>query len=306
MTVGRLKNVDLNLLLSLHALLEERNVTHAGTRINMSQPAMSGALARLRRHFHDELLVREGRDHELTPLAEKLRPAVAEAVASMERVLGVRGEFDPATTPRTFAICLSDYALTVLAEPLLAVLGEQADVVFEPIPPVGSDLNLQLLRSDLIIAPAGHGVPGRRQPVFTDEFVCVVAADNPRAADGRLSLADLAGMRHAVPRFGPGQEIAPTPADRALAQAGVERRIEVTVQGLLAVPFAVSGTDLCAFVPRRLAARCADVLDLVVVRVPLEPIELIETAHWHPAQADDPALRWLRGSLHEVAVRLES
>jgi DNA-binding transcriptional LysR family regulator len=142
--------------------------------------------------------------------------------------------------------------------------------------------------------------------VFTDEFVCVVAAGNPRALGGSLTLADLAEMRHAVARFAPGQGASLTPADQALARAGVHRQVEAAVQGLLAVPFAVSGTDLCAFVPRRLATRCADVLDLAIVRTPLEPAQLVETAHWHPAQSGDPALRWLRTALHEVAVRLES
>lgn len=304
-----MKNVDLNLLLSLHALLEERNVTHAGNRINMSQPAMSGALARLRRHFDDELLVREGRDHELTPLAEKLRPAVADAVASIGRVLGPRAAFDPDVSQRTFTLSLSDYALTVLAEPLLSVLAERAkqvDVVFHPIPPVDQDLGLHLLRHDLIIGPLGYGFPGRRQPVFTDEFVCVVARDNPRLRDGALTRADLEALRYAAARFGPSNNASSTPADRALAKIGLEPRPEVTVQGLLALPFAVSGTDLCAFVPRRLALRCADSLELAIAEVPIEPVQMVETAHWHPTQSDDPALKWLREVLHEVAVRLET
>ena len=91
----RLREVDANLLLSLHALLEERNLTHAGARMTMSQPAMSGALARLRKHFDDELLVRTGRGFELSPLAEELRPLVAEAVEAAEALLGNQREFDP-------------------------------------------------------------------------------------------------------------------------------------------------------------------------------------------------------------------
>ena len=76
-----LRDIDANLLLPLYALLQERNLTHAGDRIALSQPAMSGALARLRRHFGDDLLVRTAHGFELTPLAERLGPAVAEAVA---------------------------------------------------------------------------------------------------------------------------------------------------------------------------------------------------------------------------------
>src|SRR5499427_3031779 len=83
----RLREVDANLLLSLHALLEERNLTHAGERMTMSQPAMSGALARLRKHFDDELLVRSGREYRLTPLAEQLLPDVRGALRQVERTL---------------------------------------------------------------------------------------------------------------------------------------------------------------------------------------------------------------------------
>ena len=97
----RLREVDANLLLSLHALLEERNLTHAGERMTMSQPAMSGALARLRKHFDDELLVRSGRGFELTPLAEELRPLVAEAVEAAEALLGNQREFDAGVEQRS-------------------------------------------------------------------------------------------------------------------------------------------------------------------------------------------------------------
>ena len=122
----RLREVDANLLLSLHALLEERNLTHAGERMTMSQPAMSGALARLRKHFDDELLVRVGRGFELTPLAERLRPVVDEAVEAAEALLGNQREFDPASSNRRFAVSMSEYAMTVLAEPLTRLLAEQA------------------------------------------------------------------------------------------------------------------------------------------------------------------------------------
>src|SRR4051812_50132824 len=92
----RLREVDANLLLSLHALLEERNLTHAGERMTMSQPAMSGALARLRKQFDDELLVRAGRGFELTPLAEDLRPVVAEAAEAAGALAGHPRDLAPA------------------------------------------------------------------------------------------------------------------------------------------------------------------------------------------------------------------
>ena len=93
-----LRGADLNLLVVLGALLEERNLTHAGERISMSQPAMSAALARLRKHFDDELLVREGRGYVLTPLAERTLPLVQQAIRQAEVALEVPPDFDPATS----------------------------------------------------------------------------------------------------------------------------------------------------------------------------------------------------------------
>ena len=121
-----LRQVDANLLLSLHALLEERNLTHAGARMTMSQPAMSGALARLRKHFDDELLVRTGRGFELSPLGEELRPLVAEAVEAAEALLGNQREFDPGSSTKQFDVSMSEYAMTVLSEPLTRLMREQA------------------------------------------------------------------------------------------------------------------------------------------------------------------------------------
>src|SRR3954454_19748276 len=97
-----LGGTDLNLLLPLRVLLEEGNVTRAGRRLALSQPAMSAALARLRRKFDDELLTKTGRDYELTPFAQELLPEVQHALRLMGRALRVEEVFDPASSERTF------------------------------------------------------------------------------------------------------------------------------------------------------------------------------------------------------------
>jgi DNA-binding transcriptional LysR family regulator len=301
------RGIDANLLLALHALIEERNLTHAGTRLTMSQPAMSGALARLRKHFDDELLVRVGREYELTPLAEKLRPVVTDAVAAAEQVFSGVPLFDPGTARRTFSVSLSEYAVTVLTAPLVRQVARQAPhthIDFTPIPTDAADLGLHLLRRDLIVGPAGFGIPGRRQPVFSDRFVCVVAVGNPWLHDGELTLDDLREMPHAVARFGQGGST-DSPDDLALHHAGVPRTAQVVVPSLLTLPTVLAGSDLVGFAPERLVRRCAGMLDLVVARTPLPPIPLIECAHWHPSRAHDPALSWLRNLLHDVAVVVE-
>lgn len=304
----RLREVDANLLLALHALLEERNLTHAGERMTMSQPAMSGALARLRKHFDDELLVRVGRGFELTPLAEQLRAAVAEAVEAAEAVLGNQREFDPGSSSRPFTMSMSEYAMTVLAEPLTRLLAEQApgcSVNLAPIDVAPGKFEEQLMRRDLIIGPLGFDFPGRTQPVFTDHLVCVVARDHPRLTDGALSLEDLQAMPHAVAEFHAAGE-RPRPLELELERRGIaDRTVLVQVPSLLTLPFAVGGTEMCAFVPARLARRCLDVLDLVVAETPLEPVRITEAAHWHLRRDSEPAVVWLRRLLYDVAVSVE-
>lgn len=304
----RLREVDANLLLSLHALLEERNLTHAGERITMSQPAMSGALARLRKHFGDELLVRVGRGFELTPLGEQLRPEVEEAVEAAEALLGNQREFDPTSSMRRFTVSMSEYAMTVLAEPLTRLLSEQApgcSVAFDTVDVAPGQFETQLLRRDLIVGPLGFDFPGRRQPVFTDHLVCVVARTNPRLVDGVLTRDDLLTMPHAVAHFGAAGERR-RPLEVELERQGiVGRTVLVQVTSLLTLPFAVGGTEMCAFVPARLARRCLEVLDLVVAETPLEPVEITEAAHWHLRRDTEPAVVWLRRLLHDVAVAVE-
>ncbi len=304
----RLREVDANLLLSLHALLEERNLTHAGERMTMSQPAMSGALARLRKHFDDELLVRSGRGFDLTPLAESLRPVVAEAVEAAEALLGNQREFDAAASTKRFAVSMSEYAMTVLAEPLTNLLAEQApgcSVELDTLDSRPDQFETQLMRRDLIVGPLGFDFPGRNQPVFTDQLVCVVARDNTHLVDGALSLEALQAMPHAVAHFIAAGE-RKRPLEIEIEQKGVtDRVVLVQVTSLLTLPFAVAGTDMCAFVPSRLARRCLEILDLVIAPTPLDPVRITEAAHWHPRRESDPAVVWLRRLLYDVAVAVE-
>ena len=104
-----LRRMDLNLVLPLDALLEERHVTRAAESIGIGQPAMSAALARLRRLFGDPLLVRNGRVHELTPMGQSLVEPVRAVLTGLEQLLATTPHFDPGTDERTFTVVASDY-----------------------------------------------------------------------------------------------------------------------------------------------------------------------------------------------------
>jgi len=303
--MASVSSIDLNLLIALGALLEERNLTRAGEKTNMSQPAMSGALARLRRHFDDELLVRDGRQYQLTPLARRLLPDVRDALRQVERTLEARPEFDPATSTRTFSLVMSDYAVTVLVDPLLRRVHEEAPQVgltVHPLPPDLAESDRGMLQHDLVIGPLGFSFPGESEEIFRDRFVCIVDPGNSRLAGGALSLADFGELPHAVATFGQREML--NQAESALEALGVPRNIQVTTEGWLPLPFVVAGTELVAVVPERLARRVASTAGVAVCEPPFGTIELLEAVWWHPTRSGDQAVRWMRAITAEVAAAL--
>jgi DNA-binding transcriptional LysR family regulator len=299
-----LGGIDLNLMIALKALLEEGNVTKAGTKIGKSQPAMSTALARLRRHYRDDLLVRVGRDYELTPFAKALVPSVQQTLRSVELALDTGRRFDPATSGHAFRINATDYVITVLAEPLLCRIAASAPGVrldFDAIPDDMHYSEHHLRNTDALIGPLGFGFPGSQEPLFRDRFVCVVDPANPRLRDGRLTLDDLAALPHAVRSSG-NTHVAPT--ERVMDELSVRRHVQVVTVGFLPLPFLIPGTDLVAAIPERLALQVAVPLGLTVVEPPFGRVELIETLWWHPARAATPEHAWLRRLLTEAAASL--
>lgn len=303
-----LGGVDLNLLLPLKVLLEEGNVTRAGQRLDLSQPAMSAALARLRRRFDDELLVRAGRDYELTPFAVELLPEVQQAVRLLSRALRVEDSFDPASSQRIFRLAMSDYALAVVHERLVALIGAQAPGVrleIANIDPEARRSERVLVDHDALIAPLGLGFPGTARPLWRDRMVLVLNRVNPFLHDdGTLDLADLRAMPHASATFGPGIL---TPVDRMFGELGIDRRIIMQVAGYLPLPFVVEGTDMVAVVPERLARlHGARNPDIVIVEPPFAELVLAEGYWFDPDRLSDPAHRWFYGLLEQLAGQLRT
>jgi len=296
-----LGGTDLNLLLPLKVLLEEGNVTRAGQRLELSQPAMSAALARLRRRFDDELLVRAGRDYELTPFARDLLPEVQHALRLMGAALHLEEEFDPATSSRTFRLAMSDYAIAVVHEPLVRLVEAEAPGVRLSIGQLGTDLTTSptsLIEHDALIAPMGFGFPGESRPLWRDRMVVIADRSNPRLADGRLTLEDLTVLPHAAAAFGPGVL---TPVDRAFGELGINPRIALTVYGFLPLLFVIEGTDMVAVVPELLARmKVRDDGPLVQVEPPFDDVVLAEGYWFDHDRLSDPAHRWLFGRLDAV------
>jgi DNA-binding transcriptional LysR family regulator len=296
-----LTDLDLNLLHALHALLTERHVTRAGQRVGLTQPAMSAALARLRRHFDDELLQREGNHYYLTPLAGELLGPLEEMMRQVERTLALRAHFDPKTSQRELRLQVSDYSLVVLMRPLLALAAREAPGVrlrFEGIEwPYHSETlehNVDLLIAPPIVPSDEHA------PLWKDDWMVAVARDHPDVCDS-ISLGQLAELPYL--RFQTGGVL--NPADQQLARLGVDLQVSASVSSWIGAMFLVAGTRAFTLIPEHLALRFADVCGARVLEPPmsLEPIE--ECLHWSSRQAADPGVLWLRQLVQKVVAHVD-
>jgi len=295
-----LRNLDLNLLPTLDALLRERNVTRAAAQVGLSQPAVSAALARLRRHFGDELLHRSGNQYELTPLAQQLRAPTELALTGVRRVFDASPEFDPSSADRTFRLTMSDYAMAVFGEQLVRRLAEVAPGVrlqLNHTEPAFVDNAAETLRGvDGMVLPHGFLKDIPVTDLYDDSWVCVVSPDNPQVGE-ELTMEDLATLPWVVMWNLP---TAFAPAARQLDMLGVEPRVEVTVDSFLSLPFLVAGTRRIAVLQTRLAERLAGVAGVRVLPCPWDAVPLKEAFWWHPSHRRDPAHQWLRDFLGQV------
>jgi DNA-binding transcriptional LysR family regulator len=299
-----LRSLDLNLILALDALLEERSVTRAAQRVGITQSAMSHALARLRAVTGDALLVRTGSGLVATARAEELGPPIRRALEGVAAALRPPQAFDPKTAERRIRVGTGDYGEIVLLPRVLERLAKEAPrvdlrVVFQGDNAAGMlrSGDIDLLLSPVFAAEVGPGMYARK--LFDERFVCVVRRGHPLASK-KLTLARYVGASHAL--ISPlGKEGSQT--DDALARLGLSRRVAVTVPHFLVAPHIVAQSDLVLTLPARVANMLARPLGLVTLEPPSE-LRLdgfTMSAVWHERTQADPAQRWTREVFAEVA-----
>lgn len=297
-------SLDLNLLVSLDALLSERSVSRAAEKLGLSQPALSAALRRLRRHFGDELLVRVGNSYRLTPLAASLISRVALAMDGVERVFDDRPEFDPAMCSRTFTIVTSDYAMSVVGAPLVAAMSVRAPHARlrfrQPALSQVAELAGVLRTFDVLMCPHGYSADVPHMDLFRDRWVCIVAEQNTAIGD-TVTVKELANASWVAAL---DQRTAYTPAAKQLELLGAALNIEVVTDGFLAVPALVAGTSRVALMQERVARTLPPGLGIRMLECPFEALPLIEALWWHPLYEQDPEHRLLRSVFADVALAL--
>jgi DNA-binding transcriptional LysR family regulator len=293
-----LASLDLNLVVALRALLEERNVTKAGRRIGLSQPAASAALARLRHHFDDDLLSRVGGRYELTALGLALLNRTATACDLLERVFTSQADFDPAHEEHEFTLIASDYAVAVFGAELARTIHAEAPGVrlrFKQAPTELIDDTGELLSAvDGLLMPHGiiRGFPA--VDLYRDSWVYLVADDNPEIGE-QLTLDDLARLPWVT-----YQRTYDAPAARQIGMLGIEPRVEISVDSFQLMPLLVAGTRRVALVQRRLAEGLGELVPVRVMEPPYDAVPLQEALWWHPAHTHDAAHIWLRKTAARV------
>ena len=292
MRYPHINKLDLDLLVHLAVLLEERHITRAAQRCFLSQSAMSRQLERLREALGDELLLRNGRSHERTARGDQLLRELEALLPRIEGVLQGRS-FDPAKSKDQFQLTMTDYACLVLLPQLVrrtTQLAPNCSIEVKGWREQSLD-DLRSGRIDTVITVAGLGVPQgiRSETIFSDVFVCVVSANHSIKAR-RISLAQYLKYRHVVIDVIGGQQ---TLVDRPLSNLSVRREVGLKLPFFSPSVAAVANTDMILTVPRRLALAVAH----SGVRWMAAPPEIRGFNYdmiWHQRLDDDPAHRWFR------------
>jgi DNA-binding transcriptional LysR family regulator len=291
---------NLNLFVAFDALVTASSVSRAAKQVGITQSAMSNSLRHLRGLFGDPLFLRASHGIVPTPRARELAGPVREALRLLERALSPR-RFDPATATRTFVLIASDYVEFVLLPRLVAQIGRQAPGVQLQMLPWGlHQVPEELARgtADLMIGfydkvPAHH----RERLLFEERYACIVRKGHPQVRD-KLTLGTYAALSHVMVSQRAG---AASGIDRALAELGHARKVSLRVSHFLNVPPLVASTDLVAALSRRIAEPFARMLPLRLFEPPLRLRASRVGMVWHEALEDDPAHRWLRDIVAEVA-----
>lgn len=289
-----LATVDLNLLVSLHALLEERSVTGAAERLGLSQPAMSHALRRIRKLFDDQILVREGNRSILTPRAQGLLGPLRDVLSRTSGLLG--GEiFDPRHSQRTVTVAMSTSVAYILGGPLTRLLEEQAPGVRLRVITTAdmSDAVFTEGQADVLLLAEGYASSHSRERLFDDDWVVVSGTPG-------LSADNVVDRLWTWPHVVLDADRIPRPYEM-LRHRGIEVDIDVRVNDWLLVPQFVEGMRRVGLHRRRIMERMARHRELYFVPFPFDLLGLSVDMVWNPWLADDAYRGWLRDLLVQAA-----
>ncbi|WPP28040.1 LysR family transcriptional regulator [Streptomyces sp. CL7] len=295
--LDRLASVNLNLLVPLLALLEERSVTRAAERVGLSQPAMSHALTRMRRMLGDELVVRQGSGVTLTPRAVELLEPLRAALQQTARVVNLP-HFDPAADRRVITVAMTTSTAFVVGPRLAQLLAERAPHATLRVRTftVPTEATFVEQGVDVVLLSEGHHAPHPRERLYDDRLVVVASPDSPPDAD---ALTLISTQPHILVdtqrRVFPYAE---------LEERGIPYRVGLLSSDYLLVPFLVARAGGVALLRHQVATAMRELSGLRIEEFPFPLPGLGIDMVWNPRLADQPFLRWLRELLLDVAAGL--
>ncbi|MCK9382629.1 MAG: LysR family transcriptional regulator [Sulfuritalea sp.] len=295
-----ISDFDLNLLVVFDAVLAEGGISRAADRLGLSQPAVSNALARLRKATGDRLFVRLANGMAPTPYAQRIAGPVRQALATISVSLSESQGFDAATSERSFGLYLTDLGEVFFLPRLLARLSRVAPAVRIRTLPMPTAAAQDALKSGEVDLAVGN-LPDFRagfyqQRLFREHYVCVVRRDHPAIRE-RITARQFTAASHAiVTPAGTGHGV----IERSLIEHNLESRIVLRVQNFLVLPSIIAMTDLIALVPHSVGSQLSRNNDIKLLPVPI-PLPAFDVKQcWHERFHDDEGNRWLRQQFAEL------
>ncbi|KQQ33387.1 LysR family transcriptional regulator [Duganella sp. Leaf126] len=294
-----LRQLDLNLLVTLDVLLAEHNVTRAARRLHLSQPSVSVHLARLREMFGDPLLLPGPRGMRPTARGESLREPLRLALEALGQAVAPASAFDPAVATQTWRVAATDYGESTIVLPALASLRQQAPATRLAVLELAPDRITRQAEQgeiDLAFHTSAGAPPGlRRRTLFAERYVLAGRMDHPRL-QRKPTLKQFCTLEHVLVSNSGGFYGV---TDEVLAQAGLSRRVALSVPHFLFMIAALAATDLVALVPERLV-RGNRALTTVAPPVAVPGYEMAML--WHERAHRDPAHQWLRAQVQHAVM----
>lgn len=291
----RYRGLDLNLLIALEALLNDRSVSLAALRVNRSQSAMSGSLARLREHFQDEILISTGHRMTLTAFGESIVEPIRDLMNHIQRTVEVTGTFDPATSNRLFTLCVSDYLIQFIMPDIARKVAELSPgTILDLIPATRTSYELLESRKvDLLVAAsfsASDAYPF--ETLQQNDHAVLGWSGNPGLQNEQLTEEEFFRLGRVAGRFGARRMF--SVAETHVQRIGGRQQIEVMVHSVEAIPSFLIGTNRIALMHRTIAEAFAELQPLVVRDPPFEfPLHSIVLQN-HPNRSGDAGLEWLK------------
>jgi len=297
-----IKSLDLNLLVALKALLDEKHVTRAADRIGLSQPAMSRALGRLRVMFRDPLLVKSTKGLCLTVKAKELYQPLKTILLDVSQLVSPTA-FDPIVIEKEIVIATRDYESTIILPHIINTISKEApNLSFKIISLVGDDLTpLENQEIDFVIAGSeNQSTTLLRSLLFKDKFVCLVSADNEIIHE-KLTLSKYLSMKHCLVSIrNTGQGI----VDHVLKMKKMKRNIHVRISHFLAATNIVAHSDMIITLPYRLGNYLVQQKKHIMFDPPIKLPDVPIYLYWHLRNQYNPLHQWLKTIIRTVASKI--